>query len=125
MSVRMIWTSPGWQPSARQVPSVSSLASLRRCSVVRPSNIWTLIIGMALSSWFLGSHRDVARLGGDAAEPAGDMRVVVKQKAAFLRDVRVAIERDVGDAVAVGDEEPVVREVLLHYAQRGIATLHA
>jgi hypothetical protein len=32
---------------------VSSLASLRRWSVVRPSNIWTLIIGMVGSLQFL------------------------------------------------------------------------
>src|SRR4029450_13889407 len=49
MSVMMICTASGVQPSARQVPSVSSFASFRRCSVVRPSNIWTLIIGIAVS----------------------------------------------------------------------------
>src|SRR5215475_5355281 len=49
-SVRMICTASGVQPSARQVASVSSWASLRRCSGVRPSNIWTLIIGMGVVS---------------------------------------------------------------------------
>ena len=36
MSVRMICTASGVQPSARQVPSVSSFASLRRCSACGP-----------------------------------------------------------------------------------------
>src|SRR5829696_3212952 len=92
MSVRMICTASGVQPSARQVPSVSSLASLRRCSSVRPSNIWTLIIGIAFS---LGSvlvgDGDVPGLGRDARHPGIDILVVRQVELALVGDVRVGV----------------------------------
>src|SRR5258708_22314407 len=128
MSVRMICTASGVQPSARQVPSVSSFASLRRCSVVRPSNIWTLIIGMALSLSILLAilviDRDVTGLRRDAGQPGADVRIGIEVETALGGDVRVAIERDVGETVAPADEVLVTAEMLLHDAQCCVALLH-
>ena len=127
MSVRMIWTASGVQPSARQVPSVSSFASLRRCSRVRPSNIWTLIIGMVFSlAQFLWSIVTWPGCACDARQPGGDVRDSVAGRTRPRRaHVRVGIERDVGEAEAVADEERMAREMLLHHAERGVALLHA
>src|SRR5262245_2021432 len=127
MSVMMICTASGVQPSARQVPSVSSFASFRRCSVVRPSNIWTLIIGMTVSplSVLVVVDRYVARVVGDTRHPGVDLRKVVEIEAAFARDMRVGIERDVGEAVLVRDEILMAGEMLLHDAECRVAFLHA
>ena len=43
---------------------------------------------------------------------------------AFVREVGVAVERDVGDRVVAGGEEVVRREMLLHHAEGLIALLH-
>src|SRR6266852_2131708 len=42
-------------------------------------------------------HRDVPRLGRYAVEPAANRRKGREVEIAFVRDVRVGIERDVGD----------------------------
>ena len=42
-----------------------------------------------------------------------------------MRDMRVRVERDVGDAVALRDEEPALRQPALHHAQRGVSRHHA
>src|ERR1700716_544595 len=125
MSVRMICTASGVHPSARQVPSVNSFASLRRCSSVRPSNIWTLIIGMAFSLSVLVVDRDVTGLVADPRQPGADVREVVEVEAAFARDMRVGKERNIGQTVALADEVLMTGEVLLHHAQRRVALLHA
>ena len=39
----------------------------------------------------------------------------------LVRDVRVRVERDVGDRVALADEEAPAREVRLHHAERRVA----
>ena len=41
-----------------------------------------------------------------------------------VRHVGVGVERDVGDGVAVGGEEIVLGEMLLHHAERAVALLH-
>src|SRR5882757_3966460 len=121
MSVRMICTASGVQPSARQVPSVSSFASLRRCSAVRPSNIWTLIIGMVGSLSVLVVDRDVTRLRGDAGQPGTGVRIMVEVEIALGCDMRVGVERDVGETVAVAHEVLMTGEMLLHDAQCCVA----
>src|SRR5690242_15980978 len=98
----MIETASGLQPSARQVASVNSFASVRRCSSVRPSNICTLIIGMVFSlSLRLVVDRDVTGLLGDACKPAVDVRIAGEIESALECDVRVGVEGDVGEAVAL------------------------
>ena len=58
-------------------------------------------------------HGDVAGLCGDARQPRRNVRVGVEIEAAFAGDMGVAIERDVGEAVAIADEERMTREMLL------------
>ena len=53
--------------------------------------------------------RDVARLGGDALEPRADRRIGLELEPALRGDVRVGVERDVGDRVALADEELALR----------------
>jgi hypothetical protein len=48
-----------------------------------------------------GVERDVARLGGAACEPGVDGWILAEIEAALIGDVRVSVERDVGEAGAV------------------------
>src|SRR5476649_344861 len=125
MSVRMICTASAGQPSARQVPSVSSFASLRRWSRVRPSNISTWMVGIAyLPCSELVIDGDVAGLRLHACQPGSDVRIARQVEPALVRHVRVAVEGDVGEAVAVVDEERIGREMLFHHVECGVALLH-
>ena len=62
--------------------------------------------------------RHVARLGGDALQPAAHRRVRPEVEAGLVRHVRVGVERDVGDRVALADEAGARRQVRLHHAER-------
>ena len=64
---------------------------------------------------------DVAGLRRDAAEPGAHARVRREVVAALVRDVRVRVQRDVGDRVALGDEEPARLQVPIHDGERGAA----
>src|SRR4051794_11340017 len=46
----------------------------------------------------------ITGLGGDALEPARDLRVVLHPDAGLMGDVDVAVDSDVGHAVAPGEE---------------------
>src|SRR5690242_20226518 len=112
MSVRITWTSSGLQPSARQVASVNSLASSRRCSVVRPSNICTLIIGMVFSlSCGLVVHGYVSRLHDHPRQPGIDLRIAREIEPALVCDMRVGVERNVGEAIALAYEKGACLEM--------------
>src|SRR5262245_58676087 len=63
-------------------------------------------------------------LGGDTLEPVPDRREGGKVVVAMMREVRVGIERDVSDRVAIGDKIPMAFEMALHHAERAIAFLH-
>src|SRR6516225_8576736 len=69
-------------------------------------------------------HPDVPGLLGDALEPGADRGKSGEVEVAFIGDVGVAVERDVGDGVAFGGEEAVGREMLLHHPERPVAVLH-
>src|ERR1700734_2352684 len=56
-------------------------------------------------------HPDVAGLLGDALEPGADGGESGEVEVAFIGDVGIAVERDVGDGVAVGGEEAMGREM--------------
>src|SRR5262245_66330030 len=63
-------------------------------------------------------------LGRDAVEPVPDRRESGKVVVAMMREVRIGVERDVGDRVAIGDKIPMALEVALHHAEGAIAFLH-
>src|SRR5262245_5702413 len=67
--------------------------------------------------------RNVAGLPRDTREPGTDRRVRHQREGTLLGHMRVGVERDVGDRVAVGDEEAVLRQVALHHAECGNARL--
>src|SRR5262249_38683546 len=67
---------------------------------------------------------DMARPRGDAPEPGAHPPGAGEGDAAFLGDMGIRIERDVGDGVAVGGEELVRVEVPFHDAQCLVALLH-
>src|SRR5712691_1342547 len=69
-------------------------------------------------------HDDVALLVDDALEPGEDGRKRGQIVVALVRDVRIGVERYVGDGVAVGREEVVGLQVRLHHADRLVAFLH-
>src|ERR1700724_80042 len=69
-------------------------------------------------------HRDVARLAGHPLEPGADLRETGQVEVALMRHVRIGVERDVGDGVAVRREETMAPEVLFHDAERLVAALH-
>src|SRR5258707_8899167 len=46
-------------------------------------------------------HRHMARLGLDTCEPGADRRKRGEVEIAFMRQVRVGVEREGGDAVAI------------------------
>src|SRR5690242_1655774 len=78
---------------------------------------------MCRCGWLQASRvdRDVAGLGGDALEPRLDARVRLEREAALGGDVRVAVERDVGERHRVADEPLAAVEVALHRGQRAVA----
>src|SRR5947209_19972710 len=57
-------------------------------------------------------------------EPAPDRWKHRKIIVAKVRDMRICIERDVGDRIAIRDDVAMLLEVALHYAERAIALLH-
>src|SRR6516165_5086140 len=64
---------------------------------------------------------DVPRLRRDAGNPRSDRRVSCQVEIPLLGDVRVRVERDVGDRVAILDEERMRREVALHRVQGAVS----
>src|SRR5271170_503188 len=69
------------------------------------------------------ADRHVAGLRGDPLEPGADRRVGLELEAALLSDVRVRVQRDVGDRVALGDEVAAATQPLLHPRERLVAGL--
>src|SRR5947199_1013610 len=65
--------------------------------------------------------RDVSGLPRDAPEPGEDRGKAPQLEAALVSDVGVGVEGDVGDRVAVADEELPALEVALHDAERRVA----
>src|SRR6266568_864931 len=59
----------------------------------------------------------------DALEPAPDRWKHRKIIVAKVRDVRIGIERDVGDRIAIRDDVAMLLEMALHHAERAIALL--
>src|SRR5205809_1292125 len=68
--------------------------------------------------------RHMSRLARDAREPGADVRVAPEVEVALVGNVRVGVERDVGDRVALRDEEAPLGEVPLHHVERPVAALH-
>src|SRR5262249_11284193 len=64
------------------------------------------------------------RLRRDALEPAADRRKAREVVVARMREMRVGVERDVSDGVAVLHEIATVPEVMLHHGERAVALLH-
>src|SRR5258708_19908534 len=70
------------------------------------------------------THGDVAGLTPDALEPCLHGRVGRKLEASFMGDMRVGIEPDVGDRVALGYEEPTAGQMFFHHLERGVPGGH-
>ena len=80
--------------------------------------------GRASRSCGLGLRdRDVPRLRAHALEPGAHRGVGREVELPLVRHVRVRVERDVRDRVALADEEAPAREVRLHHAERRVAAL--
>src|SRR5918997_3925418 len=65
--------------------------------------------------------RYVARLIPNPLDPGGNGGEAAKVEAPFVGDVGVGVEGDVGDRVAVSDEEFTLSEVPLHHPEGGVA----
>jgi len=52
--------------------------------------------------------------------PSSDLREIIQGKTAFMRNVRIREEGDIGDAVAA-NEEIVFCQMFFHYLERGPA----
>src|SRR5262249_22907860 len=64
---------------------------------------------------------DVIGLLPDTLEPIQDRGKAAQLEATLAGDVRICVEGDVGDRVAVADEELPAPEVALHDAERRVA----
>src|SRR6476620_94231 len=62
----------------------------------------------------------MARLRGDARQPVHDRGVRLELEPGLTGHMRIGIERDVGNAVVVADEEAVSAQMALH-DREGIA----
>src|SRR5690349_4439194 len=60
----------------------------------------------------------------DALEPVSDRREHRQIIVAKMRDVRIRVERDVGDRIAIRNDVAMLLEMALHYAERAITFLH-
>ena len=58
-----------------------------------------------------------------AIEPGADVRKLLEVEAALGRDVRICVQREVGDGAVVPDEVPVAGEVPVHHRQCPLAQL--
>jgi hypothetical protein len=67
---------------------------------------------------FLLPHRNKARFRFHPLDPRANLRKIIQRKSAFVRDVRVGEQRDVGDAVVL-DEDILLGEMLLHVTADG------
>src|SRR4029079_4638501 len=70
ISVMMMSTDSGLHESVSQVTRVTASTNARFCSTVRPSNIWTLNVGMVSPRW-LGL---ATKIGTDTVELANERR---------------------------------------------------
>src|SRR6267378_6903381 len=77
-----------------------------------------------LLTWLLPAHGDVAGLIPHALEPRLHGGKARKLEASFMGYMRVGIEPDVGDRVALGYEEPALGQMLLHDLERGVPGGH-
>src|SRR5438874_452635 len=71
-----------------------------------------------------GIDRDMPRLGRDAAEPGAHGRIRLELEAALVRDVRVAVERDIRERIRVADEEEPPVQVPVERSQRPLPGVH-
>src|SRR6266576_4850636 len=71
-----------------------------------------------------GIYRNVARLRGDSIEPGAHCRVRPEREPALAGDVRVAVEREVGERQRVADDVVTSVEMLVERAQHALARLH-
>src|SRR4051794_3584125 len=102
------------------VRSMSTEACEHRCALARRRFRSMSQQDKQLSHRFNGRmpvHRHVAGLIDDAVEPGADCGKGVELEVALVREVRVAVERNVGDGIVAGGEEVVPREMLLHHTE--------
>lgn len=69
----------------------------------------------------LGVEADMARLRGHARAPRGDRRPARQIEAALAGDMRIGIERDVGERQPLADEEGMGLQMRVHQVERGVA----
>jgi hypothetical protein len=84
------------------------------CGVRRPTSVDRPLKNRGPPRESAGGSRcdgEVTGLGGDAPQPPSDGAEWREIEAAFLRHVRVRVERDIGDGVSLADEEPPRRQV--------------
>src|SRR6266481_1842120 len=78
----------------------------------------------ASSTSWLVMRFNIAGFRRNAIEPSADRRECGKLEVALMREVRIGIERDVGDGIAPRREIAMMLKVLLHDAQRSVPLLH-
>src|SRR5438270_2172921 len=66
-----------------------------------------------------GVDRHVPGLGSHPFQPGADRRIGLELEPTFGRDVRVCVERDVGDRVSLGDQVLTSGEMALHRLEGG------
>src|SRR5689334_21428042 len=105
----------GWQTSSAASMSNLVMASAKPRTAASPST------SMPAQYSASGVDRHVTGLGRHAAEPGVDRGVAGQVEAGLGRDVRVGIQGDVGDRVALADQELAAVEVALHSVERAVA----
>jgi hypothetical protein len=64
-----------------------------------------------------GLYRHMAGQAGNCGDPARDLRVAGQTEAAFMSNVRISIEADVGEARRFADQESPRGKMLVHQRQ--------
>src|SRR5476651_2545824 len=62
----------------------------------------------------LRREKNMAWLARDTGKPGAQVRIGGKVEPALVRDMRIGIERDVGDGVALGHEKTQLRQMRIH-----------
>src|ERR1051326_1060586 len=67
------------------------------------------------------TKRDVTRLLRDAREPRAHSRITLKIETAFARNMRIRIQRNIGERILPTREPFVLLKLPLHHSQRRIS----
>ena len=73
---------------------------------------------------YLICDADVSLLRSHSFKPRSHKRKPSQVETSFVGNMRIRVERNVGDGVLISDEELTGRQVTLHYAESIVTSIH-